>query len=399
MRVVSAEDDEICCTAKSSCSRRLECTKSPPPYSLRSLTLLLRLYLGQFVSHSLSSNFRPVSLPLARFFSEYLSSSKRHVLQISPLRQSDFGQWACSPDLEEDQGDKGDEDKSNDIVPQESHGWNLVVLPSVERPYVFQTISPEKSAAKLDTWDIFRREGQRVRVVEHEALQLYCAVLVRKSRVQHQAKKGRTKHFLRWETDSPDLDLGAQVTYEYFVQNEDQLLGFLSVLTVYGVDRAAHGSTLKCAAGGEGVEFSLQVATVTVGVDYPPTFTLRRTPGFGIPVEQGMTISLACDADVRPKMIGRWLKDEKALNSTSNGIVIIDKASADDVGWYQCSINYNGEEYSSIAYYLNVKVDPEQNSEAQPEVALQEEGEEAVNSAAVQNAPKQVSLRLYFMFN
>jgi len=220
-----------------------------------------------------------------------------------------------------------------------------VVLPSLERPYVFESVSPTRqplpstspsSKHTLDTWDIFRRSGQHVRVVEHEALQVYCGVLVRKSRIQQQAKKGRAKNFLRWEADEESgLDLTTQVTYEYFVQNEDDLLAFLSVLTVYAVDRASHGAQLRCAAGAAGSDFDIQMTDVLVSVDYPPTFTIRRTPGFGIPVTQGMTVSLACDADVRPKMTGRWLKDEQLMNSTNDGVIIVDRVSVDDIGWYQ----------------------------------------------------------------
>lgn len=46
-------------------------------------------------------------------------------------------------------------------------------------------------------------------------------------------------------------------------------------------------------------------------VEYPPTFTIARTPGFGRQIEEGMTVSLECRADVKPRMDGHWIKDEE----------------------------------------------------------------------------------------
>ena len=38
-----------------------------------------------------------------------------------------------------------------------------------------------------------------------------------------------------------------------------------------------------------------------------------------------------------------------------NGTIILDAISLSDIGWYQCYIIYNGDEYSSVAYFLNVQ--------------------------------------------
>jgi len=54
----------------------------------------------------------------------------------------------------------------------------------------------------------------------------------------------------------------------------------------------------------------------------------------------------------------RWLKDEKpisASNLTSGGLLLFDRISSDDIGWYQCTVEHDGETYSSIGYFLNVK--------------------------------------------
>jgi hypothetical protein len=51
----------------------------------------------------------------------------------------------------------------------------------------------------------------------------------------------------------------------------------------------------------------------------------------------------------------RWLKDEKAIESTNSSTLLFDRINSEDIGWYQCSINHEGETYSSIGYFLNVK--------------------------------------------
>ncbi len=61
------------------------------------------------------------------------------------------------------------------------------------------------------------------------------------------------------------------MTYEYFVQNSGDLLGFLSVLTVYGVERESARERLRCESGAVRGD----VTGVAVAVDYPPTFTIR----------------------------------------------------------------------------------------------------------------------------
>ena len=54
----------------------------------------------------------------------------------------------------------------------------------------------------------------------------------------------------------------------------------------------------------------------------------------------------------------QWLKDEKSIPSStrsSSGLLLIDRISLEDIGWYQCSLEYEGEVYTSIGYFLNVQ--------------------------------------------
>ncbi len=40
--------------------------------------------------------------------------------------------------------------------------------------------------------------------------------------------------------------------------------------------------------------------------------------------------------------------------SGTGGRLVLDRAEEEDSGWYQCAMDYEGEEYTSVAYYLNV---------------------------------------------
>ena len=186
-----------------------------------------------------------------------------------------------------------------------------------------------------------------LRLQEGDDLRVACAMIVRKQNVRDAAK-----NVLKWTSKTASivssLELSAgQDTVEYFVQNNDDVIGFLAVLELPDVNRTLNGADLSCSA-------HFGVASLGLEVHYPPTFTIKRTPGFGIPVVEGMTLSLECLVDVYPQTFGFWLKDEEEADSV-NGTIVLDAVGVDDAGWFQCYVIYNGEEYSSIAYFLSVK--------------------------------------------
>ena len=58
---------------------------------------------------------------------------------------------------------------------------------------------------------------------------------------------------------------------------------------------------------------------------------------------------------------GSWLKDEERLPSptsraSSNGTVVFDEIRPEDSEWFQCFVMYDGEEYTSIAYFLRFEI-------------------------------------------
>ena len=114
----------------------------------------------------------------------------------------------------------------------------------------------------------------------------------------------------------------------------------------------------------------------------PPSFTIRRIPAFGIPIVEGMTVKLSCDIEFdhssipnisnqNKKLIPKWMKNEVPVDENdfdgrfrdSGGAVTIMRMGMSDVGWYQCYTKLDGETYSSIGYFLNVKADEEFRTE------------------------------------
>ena len=94
---------------------------------------------------------------------------------------------------------------------------------------------------------------------------------------------------------------------------------------------------------------------VKIEVHYPPSFTIRREPQFGIPIVEGMTVLLGCDVDSHPPTnASGWLKNEKPSKQLQGPTLILSNADIKDVGWYQCTTRYDGESVSSIGYFLNV---------------------------------------------
>ena len=74
-------------------------------------------------------------------------------------------------------------------------------------------------------------------------------------------------------------------------------------------------------------------AHVAVKVTKPPSFTIRREPAFGIPVQEDMTVTLSCDIEIEEELkaslmgsdgnplSAKWLKNEHPV--TSEGTFLI----------------------------------------------------------------------------
>ena len=118
------------------------------------------------------------------------------------------------------------------------------------------------------------------------------------------------------------------------------------------LERSAENIT--CNSGFHGRDLASSVMALKLDMDYSPTFTIRRDPVFGIPVIEGMTVTLECEVDSRPKIDKvTWIRNEATLKSDLQYLVITD-VNKNDIGWYQCSTVYKNETFSSIGYFLNV---------------------------------------------
>ena len=123
-------------------------------------------------------------------------------------------------------------------------------------------------------------------------------------------------------------------------------------------------------------------ANVELAILSPPSFTIRRIPAFGIPIVEGMTVVLSCDIEIEQssssafsdtdnEIIPKWMKNEIPVDIDDvggslrqvKGAVTIMSMSMSDVGWYQCYTDLDGETYSSIGYFLNVKPSDEFHDE------------------------------------
>ncbi|TRY79850.1 hypothetical protein TCAL_07381, partial [Tigriopus californicus] len=367
---------------------------------------------------------------LLRFRSEFLPQSGRHILAIQPVIATDIGTWTCHA-LQEDPYPTNNNDTSPvgstktrhqhlrqksalvDRKHNERDSWSLIVLPSLEEPHVFNgegekryasssvkmmgatpSLSrglpsppshPAPSSPLSEQGDEAKGPEDATTVItvqEGDELTLLCAMLVK--------LKNQREASLKW--NSPFFDTSSQFSKEFFVQNNADLKALISVVTLSRIEREGNQQDVACQ--GVGNQDTLQTA-LTVQVQYPPTFTISRTPRFGVPILSGMTVVLECYADVQPEMTGSWLKDEFPMAS-DNGSLIIDSVSTEDVGWYQCYITYNGEEYSSIGYFLNVKSPPDlppQDSPREIQSALSQNMSEAsFASLKTSESPNQEAL-------
>ena len=218
--------------------------------------------------------------------------------------------------------------------------WILLVLPSLEKPFVFYKRG--EFLRESTEIQLVRMEegGNSIVVREGDDLRLFCVALRRKSS-SHSAA-------VEWSAQRPELIRPTRKEENLFVQNRADLAAFLSVVeSAHQIDRTSAGTLFNCAD----LETELRVK-------FPPTFTIRRTPGFGAPIIEGMTVELECAADIGDTSSARWVKDNLPIAS-KGGKVFIDRVDPEiDPGWYQCFLDFLGDEYSSVAYFLTVKPSP-----------------------------------------
>lgn len=88
-----------------------------------------------------------------------------------------------------------------------------------------------------------------------------------------------------------------------------------------------------------------------------PSFIITREPDFGIPIREGMPVSLKCDVDANPKSSPVWQKDDTDVPvlQTPDGYLNFTEILREHSGWYKCVSRHLLGKFSSIGYFLNVR--------------------------------------------
>ncbi|KAF7408475.1 hypothetical protein HZH66_003012 [Vespula vulgaris] len=88
-----------------------------------------------------------------------------------------------------------------------------------------------------------------------------------------------------------------------------------------------------------------------------PSFAITRLPGFGIPIVEGMSVSLKCEVDSNPVSTPIWQRDNGLLpvEQSDDGWLNFTKITRAESGWYKCYTRHMLGIFTSIGYFLNVR--------------------------------------------
>lgn len=217
-------------------------------------------------------------------------------MEIKSAKASDSGLWTCS--------NGGGQDVD--------HVRLLVIPRFASGPFLFEMGNILSNSSVIEA-----KDGQ--------ALQLICV--------------SRQPHNVQFDLNHHEVRGHKIITY---LVNQETIVAYKVLART--VDKSM--SNVSCGS-----------TVVKMDVFYPPSFTIKREPQFGIPILQGMTVMLGCDVDANPPVNATgWLKNEKPFNNgrPKQASLILKDVDIRDVGWYQCTTTYFGETISSIGYFLNI---------------------------------------------
>ncbi|EZA51836.1 hypothetical protein X777_09631 [Ooceraea biroi] len=88
-----------------------------------------------------------------------------------------------------------------------------------------------------------------------------------------------------------------------------------------------------------------------------PSFAITRLPGFGIPIVEGMSVSLKCEVDSNPASNPIWQRDNgpPPVEQSDDGWLNFTKITRAESGWYKCYTRHTLGIFTSIGYFLNVR--------------------------------------------
>ncbi|XP_025267892.1 hemicentin-2 isoform X4 [Camponotus floridanus] len=259
----------------------------------------------------------------------YIGDSTTAALHIDNVRLEDDGMWSCT--LEDDRGK---------IL--FGRPVKLVVLEAPRGTYLLI------DGRRLDPGNQF------VPVKEGSELTLECA-----------AEGGNPPPVLVW-----GMTL-SQATLDGPEQPPDNLTVLPSTSggrsgAHLKVLRGHHNATIVCVARHITLMMPMN-ASILLDVQYTPSFAITRLPGFGIPIVEGMSVSLKCEVDSNPASTPIWQRDNgpPPVEQSDDGWLNFTKITRAESGWYKCYTRHMLGIFTSIGYFLNVRYDPDMETEAE----------------------------------
>ncbi|XP_058798926.1 hemicentin-2 isoform X2 [Phymastichus coffea] len=259
----------------------------------------------------------------------YIGDSSTAALHIDNVRLEDDGTWICQ--LEDDRGKL--------VV---GRPVKLVVLEAPRGTYLLI------DGRRLDPGNQF------VPVKEGSELTLECA-----------AEGGNPPPVLAWGMSF------SQATLDGPEQPPDNLTIVPATSPVKSgahlkVLRGHHNATIICVARHVTLPIPMN-ASILLDVQYTPSFAITRLPGFGIPIVEGMSVSLKCEVDSNPSSAPIWQRDNgpPPVEQSDDGWLNFTKITRDESGWYKCYTRHMLGIFESIGYFLNVRSNPEIETEAE----------------------------------
>ncbi|XP_022253194.1 hemicentin-2-like [Limulus polyphemus] len=168
---------------------------------------------------------------------------------------------------------------------------------------------------------------------------------------------------IQWFLETTNVSSHGKLFTEFLPGNETYLSWSLLSLNI---TRTFDRKELVCFVSHESWA-QPATAGVSLNVLYGPTFSISRIPGFGIPVIEGMFVSLRCDVDANPPSDPLWLKDESPQVSTE-GYLNFTFITREHAGWYKCTTEHLFGYFGSFGYFLNVRYGAEIVEEPPKEV-------------------------------